>query len=111
MSVTALVGSAVLVLGSSMMLAGPAMAAPGEGGDGTLTVHKLEQPEGGDLGPNDGSELPLTGVNPLEAGFTACSIDDIDLTVAADWERLKGIVVTIDPNGDPVATEGAQRSR
>ena len=106
MSVTALVGSAVLVLGSSMMLAGPAMAAPGEGGDGTLTVHKLEQPEGGDLGPNDGSELPLTGVNPLEAGFTACSIDDIDLTVAADWERLKGIVVTIDPNGDPVATEG-----
>lgn len=105
-TVTALVGAAALVLGSTALLAGPAFADPGDGGDGTLTIHKLEQPEGGNLGPNDGSEIDVSSATPLVAGFTVCTIDDIDLTDAADWERLKGITLTLDGNGDPVATEG-----
>ncbi|SJN10646.1 Fimbrial subunit type 2 precursor [Leucobacter sp. 7(1)] len=103
---TALVGAAALVIGSTALLAGPAFAAPGDGGTGTLTVHKLEQPEGGDFGPNDGSEIDVSGANPLVAGFTACTIDDIDLTDPADWERLKDITLTLDGGGNPIATEG-----
>lgn len=105
LTATALLGAAALVVGSTALLAGPALAAPGEAGDGTLTIHKLEQPEGGDLGANDGTEIDASGANPLVAGFTVCEIDGIDLANAADWERLKNITLTLDGNGTPVATE------
>ncbi len=94
-----------LALGSVMVFAGPALAAPGDGGTGTLTVHKLEQPESGDLGPNDGSEVDTSGATPLVAGFTACSIAEIDLSIPSDWERLAGITVTLDSGGNPIAEE------
>ncbi len=102
---TALAGVAALVLGSSALVASPALAAPGEGGDATLTVHKLEQPEGGNIGPNDGSELQPSGAAPLEAGFTTCTIDDINLASPSDWERLKDLTVTVDASGAPIVTE------
>lgn len=86
------------------MLAGPALAAPGEGGEGTLTIHKLEQSDA-PLGANDGSEIEIGTAKPLVAGFTACTVDDIDLTDPADWERLKNIVLTLEGDGNPVATE------
>ncbi|WP_217135027.1 SpaH/EbpB family LPXTG-anchored major pilin [Leucobacter chinensis] len=104
-SVTALAGAAALTLGSTALFAGPAMAAPGEGGNGTLTVHKLEQPDSGNYGPNDGSEIDTSGAKPLVAGFTACTIDEIDLSVSGDWNRLSNITVTLDSNGTPIATE------
>ncbi|MBL3700649.1 SpaH/EbpB family LPXTG-anchored major pilin [Leucobacter luti] len=105
-SAISILGVAALALGSVLLLAGPAAAVPGDGGTGTLTVHKLEQPESGDLGPNDGSEIETTGATPLVAGFTACTIEEIDLTNPADWERLANITVTLDSGGDPVAEEG-----
>lgn len=104
LSLPALLGAAALALGSIAVVAGPALAAPGEGGEGTLTVHKLEQPDS-PIGANDGSEIEIGTAKPLVAGFTACSIDDIDLTDPADWERLKNIVLTLDGDGNPIATE------
>ncbi|MFF8817710.1 SpaH/EbpB family LPXTG-anchored major pilin [Leucobacter sp. NPDC015123] len=104
LALPALLGAAAIAIGSSAFLSGPAFAAPGEGGEGTLTIHKLEQPDG-PLGPNDGSEIEVGTAKPLVAGFTACTIDDIDLTIAADWERLRDIVLTLDGAGEPVATE------
>lgn len=86
------------------MVAAPASAAPGEGGEGSITVFKLEQPDG-DFGPNDGSLLDTTGATPVVAGFTACSIDDIDLSAPSDWERLKNITITLTADGSPVVSE------
>ncbi|WP_164512812.1 SpaH/EbpB family LPXTG-anchored major pilin [Leucobacter chromiireducens] len=97
-----------IAVGTVTMIAGPALAAPGDGGTGTLTVHKLEQPESGNLGPNDGSQIDTGGATPLVAGFTACTIEEIDLTIPADWERLAGVTVTIDGGGNPVAEEGGE---
>lgn len=102
----AALGVAALAAASVAMISGPAFAAPGAGGDGTLTVHKLEQPESGDLGPNDGSEIEISGAKPLVAGFTACTIEGIDLAVSSEWDRLKDIVVTLDGDGKPIAKEG-----
>lgn len=87
-----------------MLGAGPAFAAPGEGGSGTVTVHKLEQPEG-DLGANDGSQLETSGATPLVAGFTACAIADIDLSVSSDWDRLSKLTVTPVEGDAPVVEE------
>ncbi|SJN08494.1 Fimbrial subunit type 2 precursor [Leucobacter sp. 7(1)] len=88
--------------------AAPAFAAPGDGGTGSITVHKHEQTSA-PLGPNDGTELDLSGqsVNPLVAGFRSCTIGGIDLATQTDWLRLKNLVVTAAPNPalPPIVTE------
>lgn len=89
------------------MIAAPASAvsaAPGDGGTGSITVYKYEQPDG-DLGPNDGSLLPATDAKPVVAGFTSCAIDGIDLSLSSDWERLKSINLTLAGDGSVIATE------
>lgn len=101
----AALGAAVVAVGVCGLIATPAHAAPGEGGTGTVSVHKLEQPDA-PFGPNDGSELTATDATPLVAGFTACSIDGIDLSNSAHWNRLQNIGVTLDGDGNPVASEG-----
>lgn len=89
--------------------AAPAFAAPGDGGTGSITVHKHEQTSA-PLGPNDGTELDLSGqsVNPLVAGFRSCTIGGIDLATQTDWLRLKNLVVTpaAAPAQPPAVTEG-----
>ncbi|MBK0422053.1 SpaH/EbpB family LPXTG-anchored major pilin [Leucobacter sp. CSA2] len=97
---------AALALGSLGMLAGPAFAAPGDGGTGSITVYKLEQKDAS-IGPNDGTKLPdLGGAKPLVAGFTSCAVEGIDLSVSADWERLKDVTIAPDAaGGQPVVTE------
>lgn len=100
----ALLSTATLAAAAFTMIATPASAAPGEGGEGSITVFKLEQPDG-DLGPNDGSILDTTGAKPVVAGFTTCTIDDIDLSAASDWDRLRNITITLDANGSPIVSE------
>lgn len=105
---TAAAGAAALIAGSLMILSPAANAAPGDKGEGTLTIHKLMQPDGGDIGKNDGSELDLTNLTltPLEAGFTVCEISGIDLGNAADWARIKDLQVDwTDREAAPVVTE------
>ncbi|MBP6684276.1 MAG: SpaH/EbpB family LPXTG-anchored major pilin [Leucobacter sp.] len=101
-----ILGVALLAATSALFLAGPAHAAPGEGGDGTLTIHKLEQPAGGSLGPNDGSEIEISGATPLVAGFKACTVEGFDLANAGDWERIKNVKLSLDATGAPIAKEG-----
>ncbi|MFD5598867.1 SpaH/EbpB family LPXTG-anchored major pilin [Leucobacter sp. NPDC058333] len=103
----ALLGTAAIAAGSIGLIATPAFAAPGEGGTGTLTVHKLEQPDT-DFGPANGTELDLSGAGAvgLEAGFTVCSIDGIDLANSAEWSRLSNISASINGSGDVVVNEG-----
>ena len=103
-----LLGAATIVLAGSGLAASPAFAAPGDGGTGSITVYKFEQPSG-DLGPADGSKLPdsaTADAAPVaNVGFTTCLIDGVDLTDSAQWERLKNITLTLDATGAPVATE------
>lgn len=75
---------------------GAAYGAPGDGTLGSITVHKLEQPETGNIGANDGSQLTIPSeVTPIDdAGFTVCEVAGIDLTTSAGWEAAKGIVAT-----------------
>lgn len=97
---------AALALGSLGLLASPALAIPGEGGTGSITVTKLEQLKQ-EIGANDGTELTdLGGARPLVAGFSSCVIEGVDLTVSAGWDRLKDITVTPDAaGGKPVVAE------
>ncbi|KIP51756.1 SpaH/EbpB family LPXTG-anchored major pilin [Leucobacter komagatae] len=104
----ALLGAAAIAAGAIGFGATPAFAAqPGDGGTGSVTVHKLEQPDG-DFGANDGSELqlPSTAV-PLVAGFKVCTINGIDLSVASNWNRMKNLTATAGAAaGDaPIVTE------
>lgn len=100
----ALLGGALLTTGGLFAAASPATAAPGDGGTGSITVYKLEQPDG-PIGPNDGSQLDTTGTTPLVAGFTICSIDDFDLSVSGNWDRLASMSVTQTGTAKPVVTE------
>lgn len=89
-----LLGVAALAVTSLGLASAPAFAAPGNGGQGTITVHKLDQ-AGGSIGANDGTELSLSGTPKfLAAGFKVCTIANIDLSVAADWDKLKGMTAT-----------------
>lgn len=101
----AILGIAAIAAGALGLTASPALAVPGDGGTGSITVHKLEQGSA-PIGANDGSVLDTTGATPLVAGFTACVVDGVDLSVAADWERLKDMTLTLDASGDPVLQEG-----
>ncbi|MBK0422056.1 SpaH/EbpB family LPXTG-anchored major pilin [Leucobacter sp. CSA2] len=104
----AALGVTALALGSLGLLATPAFAVPGDGGTGSITVHKLEQPAGA-VGPNDGTEITnLGGARPLVAGFTSCAIENFDLSVASNWDRLRNITVTPGAAGaPPVVAEAA----
>lgn len=102
---SSVLGVAAIAVGSVAFLAAPALAAPGDGEIGSITVHKLEQPEG-NLGPNDGTEIDIDGAVPLEAGFTVCEIEAVNLAEAADWERLIKLEVTLVDGEDPIVTEG-----
>lgn len=88
------------------VVASPALAAPGDAGTGAITIHKLEQPSG-NHGENDGTDLgAIPGAVPLEAGFTVCQVDGIDLAVQSEWLRLEDVSVTAHPvTGAPVVTE------
>ncbi|NYD28436.1 SpaH/EbpB family LPXTG-anchored major pilin [Leucobacter aridicollis] len=105
----ALLGVAAIAAGALGVGTAPAMAAPGDGGTGSITVHKHEY-TGTVLGPNDGTELDLSGqtVNGLVAGFTVCAINGIDLSKSADWKRVNALVATggIGPGARPAVTEG-----
>lgn len=105
---TAILSGAVLVGAAGLAVSVPALAAPGDGGTGSLTVHKFEQPGSGDFGPADGTQIapPAEAVPVGGVGFTVCSITDIDLAEASDWDRLKDLVGTVDSGGDLVVTEG-----
>lgn len=94
-----------IALGALVLSSGPALAAPGDAGTGTITVHKLEQGSSS-LGPADGSQLDIGSATPVEAGFTACVITEFDLSDPAAWDRLSNVTVTLTPGGEPVATEG-----
>ncbi|MFC5337943.1 SpaH/EbpB family LPXTG-anchored major pilin [Leucobacter denitrificans] len=99
-------GAAALAAGVLATVATPAFAAPGDGTPGSITVYKLEQPSTS-FGPNDGTALDTTGATPLVAGFTACSVDGIDLTKSADWQRLTDLSVALGVDNTPVVMEGA----
>ncbi|GEM_PF-1130552 len=97
--VFALAAAAAVTTGGIAFAAAPAFAAPGDGGDGTITVTKYEQPDG-NLGANDGGQLTSISGSPVPiAGstFTVCQVTGVDLTNAADWDKLAG--VSLAPNG------------
>lgn len=101
-TIVGLFGGFALLSATFMSLSTMAIAAPGEGGNGSITVHKYEQPDE-NLGPNDGSELEPGQVKPVAGvGFTVCEIQGIDLGNAGDWTRLKNLVAA----SDGTVTEG-----
>ncbi|MBF0816880.1 isopeptide-forming domain-containing fimbrial protein [Microbacterium paludicola] len=96
-------GAAAIALGLTAAIAAtaPASAATGNidpDAPVSLTLHKYVQPDSGDLGPNDGTEItdpagtPLAGVE-----FTIVRITNIDLLTNEGW-------ATLDPDG--VANSG-----
>lgn len=103
----ALLSGAAVIVGAVGMVGGTAIAAPGDGSTGTLSVYKLEQPEG-TVGPNDGSAITGHGATPLVAGFNVCEVADIDLTNSADWLRLGNLSATLgtNPTDTPTVAEG-----
>ena len=101
---TSLVGGVVLATIGLAAVASPALAAPGDGGTGSITVYKLEQPDG-NIGPNDGSKIDTSKYTPLVAGFTACTIDGLDLSVSSNWDRIADMQVTQSGTSKPVVTE------
>ncbi len=106
-------GSSLVVASLGLLTVGvPANAAPGEGGEGSITIHKYEQPLDGDLGPADGSDLgEISGQRPVPGvEFSICEIDGLDLGTSADLDRVSDLGVSLDTQGEPVLSfvgEGA----
>ncbi|WP_260273292.1 SpaH/EbpB family LPXTG-anchored major pilin [Propionibacterium freudenreichii] len=107
--VGALIGAAALCVASFASFAPTASAedTATSATTGSITVYKLQQPEG-NLGPNNGSKLDTTNAKPLKAGFTACVIDGIDLSKPSDWLRMSKVTATLDSGGKTVVSEGGQ---
>ncbi|MFT0848724.1 SpaH/EbpB family LPXTG-anchored major pilin [Actinomycetaceae bacterium L2_0104] len=98
-------GSGIAIASLGLIAVGaPALAAPGEGGTGSITIHKYEQPTDGDLGPADGSDLgAITGQKPVSGvEFSICEIGGLDLAGSADWERISDLGVSLNAQGTPV---------
>lgn len=90
---TAALGVAALAAAGVLAAAVPASAAPGNmpTGNGTLTIHKYEQPSPAGGADNNGTAITvpgawvaLTGVN-----FTIQRITDVDLNTDAGWNLAK----------------------
>lgn len=97
-------GAGALAIGMLSVAAAPALAAPGDGGTGSITVYKLAQTQG-DVGENDGQEITLSGVDYLEAGFKLCPVENVDLAKSADWDRLKNLTATATSGSGVTLTE------
>lgn len=93
-------------LGLAAILAGPAMAAPGdealipEGTTGSLTVHKFTQPPSyGD--DSHGMELPASAIEDLTplsgATFKIQKVTEVDLGYNAGWQKAQQAVDAFDP--------------
>ena len=96
-----------ILLGVGLLTVGTAAnAAPGDGGDGSITVHKFAQPDTDSGLDNDGSELDSSDLADLEAlkdvGFTVVPIEGLDLSEAGNWDKLKDLDVTLGGDGAPV---------
>lgn len=114
----ATIGALVLALLAGTA-AGPATAAAvGPNLDptatGSITLHKLVQPENATGLPNDGSELTpgqLAGLTPLAGvGFSLERVSSIDLTTNAGWDAVDGLTaaaVLADPATYPLAAAGS----
>lgn len=105
-----------LALGVAVALAGaaPAFADPNIDPDaeGSITVHKLEQPDSPSGLPNDGTEVDTTGLTPL-AGveFTVQQVTSIDLTTNDGWAMTEGLTaadVLADAATYPLGTAATQ---
>lgn len=93
----AFASSIVLATFGLLTVGVPVNAIPGDGGTGTLTIHKYEQPSG-DLGPSDGSDLGSVTAIPVEGvKFSVCQINNLDLATSADWEEVNK--ATLSNNG------------
>lgn len=84
-----------LALAASVTLAMPANAVgTGDIDPATpvsLTVHKYEQPQTGDLGANDGSQIAPVG-NALDGvEFTVQRVTNVDLSQNAGWETADSL--------------------
>ncbi|WRS30836.1 SpaH/EbpB family LPXTG-anchored major pilin [Actinomycetaceae bacterium MB13-C1-2] len=103
---SAVVGATVLAI--SALGGGVAMAAvPGDGGTGTIIVHKFENPDTPTGLPADGSAIDpteLDGLKPLPGvGFTVVPITGIDLSTQEGWLALKNLSVSVNPTtGEPI---------
>ncbi|MBK0421064.1 SpaH/EbpB family LPXTG-anchored major pilin [Leucobacter sp. CSA2] len=98
-------GASALAAGVAVLgIALPASAAPANidpNADVTLTLHKYEQPGAGNLGPNDGTEIPNPSGTPLEGvEFTFQKVTNIDLLTNEGWAAVDGLKAS-DVMGDP----------
>lgn len=102
----------VAALGLTGLLAGQAVAAPGDealippGSTGSITVHKFTQPPSyGD--DNLGMELPasqIAGLTPLAGStFRVQRVTEVDLSTNAGWQKARDAEAAFDPF-DPVGS-------
>ncbi|QOR71665.1 SpaH/EbpB family LPXTG-anchored major pilin [Ruania alkalisoli] len=101
----AAVSTAALGVLGIVALSAPAGAAPGPNLDpeatGSLTIHKYESPNEDPGLPNDGSEIPDPGLNPLEGvEFTLTQVTDIDLTTNEGWNEADALATSVAAGGD-----------
>ncbi|WP_158277182.1 SpaH/EbpB family LPXTG-anchored major pilin [Serinibacter arcticus] len=86
----AALGAVGLVLLGAVALTTPAAAAPGNlpTADGSLTIHKFQQPTPANTEPGDGSPItPPAGWVPLGGvQFQIQEITDVDLTTNVGWD-------------------------
>ncbi len=99
--------SGAIVLSMSMFgVVSAAQAAPGDMGTGSITVHKFAEPDSATGLPNDGNAIDegdLDGLTALDGvGFTVVPIEGLPLGTAANWDKLKDLVVTTDAGGNPI---------
>ncbi|WP_162616394.1 SpaH/EbpB family LPXTG-anchored major pilin [Xylanimonas allomyrinae] len=91
------VGAALVAMLATAGLASTAQAADDlpvipDGATGSITIHKFAYPDALPNVPNDGMQHPeITGLTPLDAGFTVRKVGGYDLTKNADWLRLKSL--------------------
>lgn len=71
---------------------------------GSITVHKYERPATPTNLPNNGTQVPVAGLNPL-AGieFTVQKVNTIDLATNAGWQSANTLNGVFDP-ANPAAS-------
>ncbi|MFP1601830.1 SpaH/EbpB family LPXTG-anchored major pilin [Microbacterium sp. 2216-1] len=90
---TAALGASALALLGAVSIASSASAAepfdmPTD--DGSLTIHKFEQPSPVGSANNDGGTIDTTGLTALgNVEFTVYPITDVDLTTEAGWDLAR----------------------
>lgn len=93
--------AAALVLGGTLVAAGPASAVEGvgniEGTQGTLTIHKFERSSANGQTVGTGLEQAVSGTPLNDVTFSIERVGNFDLKTVAGWDSVEDITTAPDP--------------